>query len=530
VQGFVCHSFEEDLENFRKDNMTQQISTWDGAKGMALLRQTVKGLQKEVEKNKESKTVTVGVNGRTCDITAVAGERGGIKITAEYSCTSLESRICQWVAAIEYDRKYISADLGKMVEQIDEIDRTSAKTKVEKIARFTTILDRYVTNGIELDDFPILTYKICQTLEDIQIFVQQNDLTPDETLTLKTALINFSRDEKVIRLYPGHSSSINASTHSQYCFNIALRVEAIEILFDAKEKGYVRLERNGPLEPLGKGRYNPVQSAFTQEGQPIVLKPCDLLKYKPNSVKIKDDSQVTKQLVGCGCGSYRRSKATSRLQDTLCAIGEGLGITVPRVMASVSGAEANGVPYIAMELVEGPSSWQAATGGKIKYNNDYISRETWMQLMDILLGQLDRHGHNVILKDDKPVAIDHDCSFPTFGARIFAYTIPETLQAIDGLSIDGQMSRSYCMPPVIDENMHKVIMTIDLDALENMYRECGLTKHEIEPAMARARALKAEAEKFAQKGRVIDPNDWEQSKKVKRLCTTKNFYALWHKD
>ncbi|MDR2603522.1 MAG: hypothetical protein LBC11_03105 [Puniceicoccales bacterium] len=399
------------------------------------------------------------------------------------------------------------------------------QTKAEKITRFTTVLNEYVSTGIKINKLPNLTPKINEILHNMRAFVQGNNLSLDEISTLRTALANFSRNEEVIRLYPGHSSSINASDHNQYCFRIALRIEAIEILLDAKEKNYVRLERNGPPETLGRGQYNTVLLAYTKKNKKraIVLKPCDRSKQEQDSKRFNDDSQLMKQLVGYRSGSHRRNKATSRLQDMLCDIGLRNGITVPHVIASVFGAEVNGIPCIGMEKVDGLTLAQAVREGKIpSENNDFIRSATWVQLQDVLTGQIDRHGNNIILaKGTIPVAIDHDLSFSTSQARTSAGTIPKTLFAVDDASL-----RNHCIPPVIDEDMYKVIKDINLDELEKMYRECGLTSSEIDPAMARAQALKKKVEKLKQHGLVIKPDEWERSEQVKRLCTPKNFYAL----
>jgi endo-1,4-beta-D-glucanase Y len=85
------------------------------------------------------------------------------------------------------------------------------------------------------------------------------------------------------------------------------------------------------------------------------------------------------------------------------------------------------------------------------------------------------------------------------------------------------------MPPVIDREMYKVIMAIDLNELKNMYEECGLTRFEIQAAMSRAEALKSAAQRLIKQGRVIDPNRWvEVSTAEGSRCTIRNFYAARH--
>ncbi|MDR0693117.1 MAG: hypothetical protein LBF49_00900 [Puniceicoccales bacterium] len=509
------------------DSITQPISTLDGSEGMASLEQIVKNLQEAAKNTQESQTVTVEVNGRTCSITAVSKEEKKFKIIVEYAYTPLGSRICQRVAKFVYDKSNVGNNLKTMVDRIDEIDLENVQTKSDKITAFTIALEEYSSGGIDIADLPTLTPEINKTLDDMQIFVYRNDLSSDEMSTLRVALANFSRNEDVIRC-PGHSSSINASDHDQYCYKIALQVEAIEILLDAKENGHVGLERNGPSEILGRGQYNIIQLAYTEKNKegPIALKPCDLSKYEKSFEKTNNDSQSTKRFIGYRCGSHRRNKATSGVQDMFYALGQKLEITVPHVIVTVSAAEVNGVPCTAMEKLEGCTVWQAASGGKIKYDNDFICQETWMQLQDILTGQVDRHGHNAMyIQNEQVVAFDHEFSYPILSSRTFASMIPTAVSAIDGME-----SKSYCMPPVIDEDMFRLVESLELDKLENMYREYGLTSLEIDPAMARARALKEKVEELKQNGRVIKRDEWISSPLVKAHCNSKNFYALFHSD
>jgi hypothetical protein len=254
----------------------------------------------------------------------------------------------------------------------------------------------------------------------------------------------------------------------------------------------------------------------------VALKPCDLFKQKQNAEAFGQIAQSMQVFVGQACGNHRRNRASSELQGMLYAIGQKHGINIPHVLVSIFGVEINGTPCTAMEMVDGLTLSQIPREEKIPYDNDFVCRETWRQLLDILAGQIDRHIGNVMrrTKDGKVIAIDHDLSFPTISTRTFPDTLPKTLKAVDGLK-----TNSYCMPPVIDEEMRIVITNLDLDALEKMYRKCGLTKPQIKAAMARAKALKAEVEELRRAGSVIKPNEWESSPLVKQHCTPNNFYA-----
>jgi hypothetical protein len=80
-----------------------------------------------------------------------------------------------------------------------------------------------------------------------------------------------------------------------------------------------------------------------------------------------------------------------------------------------------------MEMLNGRTLKKAADERKIKYDNDFIRQDTWMQLQNVLAGQVDRHSNNVLLTEHGPVAIDHDLSFPTNPLRNLADQVPESL-------------------------------------------------------------------------------------------------------
>ncbi|MDR0742207.1 MAG: hypothetical protein LBE98_01965 [Puniceicoccales bacterium] len=520
------------------DGIAQQTSTPDEPKGMELLEQIVKNLRKTAKETKESKITTVCVNGRICSITAVYNAGQKIEITAEYIYTPLGSRVCQQVAKFMYGKSSVSDNLAIMIHQIDETDQANVRTKTDKITGFTAVLDKYVSDGIDIANLPTLTPEIKKVLDDVQTFVQKSDLSSDEMSTLKTALVGFGSNEKLIR-FPNKFSSINENDCDQHCLGIALQIEAIEMLLDAKEKGCVGLERNGPSQMLGQGRYNAVHLAYTKKNQegPIVLKACDLYKQKQNFSTFAYAAQSMQLFIGPACGTYRRNKATSKLQDMLCNIGKKHGIDVPHVIASVSAAETCGISCIAMERLDGISLGQALSEGKILCNNDFVRRETWIQVHDILAGQIDRHLNNVIQTKNGPVAVDHDLSFLTYPPRSFASIIPKVIvmptDRVEGdhsveTAVDGVKTSNYCMPPVIDWEMHTVIMNIDLNELGEMYRECNLTRLQIEAAVERVRALKDKVEELKRCDLVIKPDEWEQSEQVKTHCNTYNFYAKWH--
>jgi hypothetical protein len=427
-------------------------------------------------------------------------------------------------------------------------EELTSATISPKIAGYTQQIAEYIKQPIPFNTMGGSLQEIHTFLKDTENFVRQNDLTEEETLILKQGLRKLC-NTPIIDCSNGNSHSINECDQINLrCRNIALQAESLEMLLDAKACGQVGLERNVPpaVKVLGSGAFNTVSLAHTKPGVDgeaasgsIVLKPCDQSKSEKDLDEFLRGAEVVRDDIGPATGSYRRNKATAGVQDMLCAIGREKEIDIPHVIATISAAEINGVPCIAMEMLAGKTVGHNARHGRIRNNSEFVRRETWIQVQDVLTGQIDRHGDNVMLTGDGPIAFDHDLSFPTDPPRNFADKIPlrlvstvRTLLGPKEVAIDCKPGtlRNYCMPPVIDREMYDVIMAIDLPALESMYEECGLTRLEIGAAMARAEGLQMAARQLMEVDRVIEPNQWRNSPPVREHCNAQNFYAFRHLD
>ncbi|MDR1457242.1 MAG: hypothetical protein LBI47_00080, partial [Puniceicoccales bacterium] len=535
---------------------------------MDLETETLQQTVEQAQSSGEVQTATITVNGRQCTITArpiesQSFQRINIKIEAE----TLDGQTCT-VRFTYGERRDVDQGLQSLRAKIEAADHAfmvyQFSSKIAEYAQPTLI-------GSMSSHAP----RICTFLKDTENFVRQNDLTEEETLILKQGLRKlcstpvigyFSMLRLILRkLYSVsiiagmfeyfsilklilrklcsvsiiarmfEDFPINECDHNPHCRTIALQAESLEMLLDAKACGQVGLVRNVPpaVKVLGSGEFNTVKLAHTKPGVdggevsgPRVLKPCDPSKSEKDPDEFVKGVKTVRAYIGPAPGSYRRNKATSKVQDMLLAIGQTNSRDVPRVIATVSTAEMDGAPCIAMEMLAGKTVGYNVAHGRIGNNNEFVRRETWMQVQDVLTGQIDRHGDNVMLTGDGPIAIDHDLSFPTDPPRKFADKISRVLvykhQTPQGhpvdAAIDGKSPRNYCMPPVIDRDMYNVIMAIDLPALENMYKEHGLTKPEIGAAMARAKELQRVAQKRMTDGLVIEPNQWESSLLVTQQC------------
>jgi hypothetical protein len=520
---------------------------------MDLSRQTIERLRNDARIAGKAATATVVINGRLCEVTATPGrwpfQGTSIKITH----TFLDGRQC--TVNFTYDEgRGVKQGFENLQKQIEGADRefiaaTEVPMKGDKGQILAGISQKVAdyTQPKSIGSMNFHAPRIYTFLHNVKNFVRQNDLTKEEILTLKQELRKLCGDP-IIR-HPRYSNflySINEWDSDPHCRNIALQAESLEILLDAKACGQVGLEKNIPpkVEVRGCG-VNTVAWAHTKAGTnegnatgQVLLKPCDQSKRDVDPRAFTQRAAIVQSHIGTASGSYRRNQATTRVQAMFDSIGKQNNIEVPHVIASVSAAEMSGIPSIATEMFNGPSvAGRSPYGTNVDIGSEFVRKETWMQIQDVLTGQMNRNGHNVVLTKNGPVAFDHDSSFPTNPPRNFAGTVPWVLGPTSqtpfgprGRAIDNISWRNYCMPPVIDRDMYNVIIAIDLGELKATYEECGLTRPEISAAMARARGLHNAALWMEKEGRVIGPNQWVDSPVVQQECNASNFYARRHCD
>ncbi|MDR1255587.1 MAG: hypothetical protein LBJ94_01490 [Puniceicoccales bacterium] len=387
---------------------------------------------------------------------------------------------------------------------------------------------------------------ISGALDSIKIFIQ-NDVKPADAPTLKAALAALANDRKVI-IIGDHSYAISECDHLWACRNMNLQIEELVILLHAKEIGQ---EGIGIGASLGSGLVHSVHRAQSNDGRLVALKLCDRAKQRKNEEDFRLSVRMVNFHIGRVSGNFSRNLASSGLQDMLTAIGRSRPkpIKVPSVMVSATAAEANGEAYIAMDYVEGkdanntpiPRDETLSFRQELE-EGESLRRETWLQLMDVLTGQVDRNATNVIFDESKrPISIDHDLSFPTNPPRSFAGTVPNKIYEMEticgrwrNMAADGQHGFNYCMPPAIDREMYDVVMALDAKpngALERLYKRCMLPDNAIGAAMERARELQSRVSAIPSKNLVID---WLFQAKLLRdpLCNgewAKVSYTTFHR-
>ncbi|MDR1233514.1 MAG: hypothetical protein LBJ75_04650 [Puniceicoccales bacterium] len=167
----------------------------------------------------------------------------------------------------------------------------------------------------------------------------------------------------------------------------------------------------------------------------------------------------------------------------------------------------------------------------------YLREATWLQVQDVLTGQVDRHNENLHVNPDTGhiTAFDFDHSFPTMEARPnFASRCPQIIQgkglkAVDQIGRKG--SRNFCMPPVIDTTMQKKIMAIASEKLKTELLPTGLSQDEIEASALRLIHMQQlingdDDDDMVLEIGIITSTDWKISILLEKGCDSNNLYAF----
>lgn len=352
------------------------------------------------------------------------------------------------------------------------------------------------------------------------------------------------------------------SAENQYCMDITLATDHVLMILDAKMSGSEGFKKG---KQLGEGAMNAVYLATTPSGQKVAIKSDDVHNRRLQYYKICNngasvpeyradrktaydyDKAINCQFqhIGTRTGTYRRNLATEGVQEIMMKYYGAPQVIAPVVAALTNEKDPDGYPEVVLAM-------PVLDNGDYETTREYIKNETWLQIEDCFTGQLDRHHGNVMF-DEKgnPQGIDHDFCFPTYmGRPKLANIVPDKISSNYSLKTTADptespvsinrmifkfesavdevgLPRNFCLPPVIDTNMRNAILNLDLKTLESKYRESGLTRAEIYPAMERAK----EIQKFVRempKNQIIQPDQWSEEKIRDLGCDEFNCYALRH--
>ncbi|MDR1375671.1 MAG: hypothetical protein LBJ45_02570 [Holosporaceae bacterium] len=362
-------------------------------------------------------------------------------------------------------------------------------------------------------------------------YVLDNNLSQQELRDLREA-INSLCNDPILRFSNG-MFSINENDSMEACLDIALEAEATIITLDAKKNGMVNLRSEGAL---GAGFFNTVHKSKAADGRRIALKPCDAQKISGDRRGFLSKATSMRPFTGNTAGMYRRNMATIAVQQMMSKLGSPNDVVVNACAGTMQAPNGGQAACLVMDRLNGETVRETASdlvvrGQHISLTNEFKRRETWLQIEDIITGQIDRHGQNVMYNSGHSIGIDHDMSFPsTWDRPQLAREIPD--KTVDNgwerWSVPGKQFRTFCMPPVIDSDMYNAIMSMDVNELWRNLRECGLTRPEIDGAIKRTRLLKTSATRLMNNGMVIQPSAWATSQRVAIHCNRNNFYAISH--
>ncbi len=329
----------------------------------------------------------------------------------------------------------------------------------------------------------------------------------------------------------------------QICIEITLAIEYVLMILDANILGNINLRI---FKYLTSGRSNRIFLS-RNESQRMVIRYGDIDKRNNDFYFFLRRLLSQFVMIGSCTGTYRRILAVLGVRNLM--IQRGAPKVIPDLFPAVIYGKHFGHPIVAFSMPKLKITPFKMTGGSLR-------QVTWIQLQDCLTGQFDRHYDNILSDNLGDLyAIDHDYCFPTEKVRPnVAGDIPSTMRDLEDdfvihiyeknhycfpnmllqslHSVDCKSDRNYCIPPVIDHEMQRIILSIKEKELRDIYQRSGLTQSEIIPAIKRFHILQKKVRDFSSE-KVIDPQSgWQQlsaySKEelYKRGITTFNSYFV----
>ena len=208
-------------------------------------------------------------------------------------------------------------------------------------------------------------------------------------------------------------------------------------------------------------------------------------------------------------GIDSRAPRTASRNLATQALGKALGFDViaPTELGVVLNRQGHQVLGFVMERAGGRTGHQTTESDFLR--GDVRAELIKLQIVDLLCGQIDRHGGNyfIELPEDGGRArvrgIDND---QAFGNKL------NGLPGQPQFEVPGEKYSLWCFtppgPPVIDSEMETAVNRLSEQDLEKTLGDAGLTDAEIGAAKDRLRELKAHVGTLSSASRIIAPGEW----------------------
>ncbi len=220
---------------------------------------------------------------------------------------------------------------------------------------------------------------------------------------------------------------------------------------------------------------------------------------------------------GAYAGIDRENPRTATRNLATQALGEALGFKViaPTELGVVPGDSGMTLGLV-MDRAGGKTGNR--TDPPLFLRGDVRAELVKLQILDLLCGQVDRHGGNYFIElpeggQAQIRGIDNDQSFGRW---------------LDGLpghprfDIPGEQDSRWCYategPPLIDDAMEAAVNQLSEGQLGSILEKLQLSGDEVSAAKARLKELKAHVATLRSEGRVIAPDQWGQPRASRLLA------------
>jgi hypothetical protein len=277
-----------------------------------------------------------------------------------------------------------------------------------------------------------------------------------------------------------------------------------------------RTENEEACAELGRGAINIVYRVTYRDGEVWAFKPLPKI----------DGSEVEKAWVAGMIGIDVHDPQIAPRNLATVAVARKLGFDV---VIETRIAEHGGQVGLLMSIAPGKSASETRQTDRALFEDPVVRRElTKLQLLDALVGQVDRHGKNYFIEKTPEgkvtvTGIDLDQGFGHKVTDPNHIAPTSNFAGFHGLAYLADTFHGVLLPPVVDTEMADAFDQLTPEDLDDLLRD-KLSPAEVDAAKQRLQGIKDHINGLRAQGHVIDPADWGDPF-VTRLLTPENSYA-----